>query len=151
MHFQVGIDDFGTATQESEGWTIVCLPEPQAVAFADEAPALLAGGLKKFHGKDFSRKSEGPFRDFLMLLKTKCEESNGGFITCTLNSKNWHGEFTAFAERVLEQSFLKVLTALLNRDKITASPGTLSLIGIGASPNTGSSSLFRSRLKVSRF
>jgi hypothetical protein len=107
MHFQVGIDDFGTATQESEGWTIVCLAESQATAFAAETPALFGGGLTKFHGKDFTRKSEDRFRGFLMLLKEKCGESPGNFITCTLNGKNWHEKFTGFSERVLEQSFLK--------------------------------------------
>lgn len=112
MHLQVGIDEFGTATQESEGWAIVCLAEPQATAFAAESPALLSGGLKKFHGKDFTRKSEGPFRDFLTLLKVKCGESPCNFITCTLNSKSWHVEFTGFAERVLEQSFLKTGVAI---------------------------------------
>jgi len=112
MHFQVGIDEFGTATQESEGWAIVCLAEPQATAFTAEAPALLGGGLKKFHGKEFTRKSEGPFRDFLTLLKVKCEESPGNFITCTLNGKSWHEQFTGFAERVLEQSFLKAGVAI---------------------------------------
>jgi hypothetical protein len=71
------MDEFGTATQESEGWTIVCLAEPQAMAFTLEAPAL----LKSFHGKDFTRKSRGPFREFLTLLKVKCEESRGNFIT----------------------------------------------------------------------
>jgi hypothetical protein len=48
------MDEFGTATQESEGWAIVCLGEPQAAAFIAEAPSLLGGGLKKFHGKDFT-------------------------------------------------------------------------------------------------
>lgn len=112
MQFQVGIDEFGTATQESEGWAIVCLAAPQATAFIAAAPALLAGGLKKFHGKDFTRKSEGPFRDFLTLLKVKCGESPGNFITCTLNGKSWHEQFTGFAERVLEQSFLKAGVAI---------------------------------------
>ncbi len=107
MDFQVGMDEFGTATQESEGWTVVCLAEPQATAFTLEAPALLSGGLKSFHGKDFTRRSEGPFRDFLTLLKVKCGESTGNFITCTLNGKSWHKEFIGFAERVLEQSYLK--------------------------------------------
>jgi hypothetical protein len=112
MHFHVGIDEFGTATQESEGWTIVCLAEPQATALTNEARALLSGGLKSFHGKDFTRKSEGPFRDFLTLLKVKCGESPGSFITCTLNGKSWHEEFTAFAERILEQTFLKAGVAI---------------------------------------
>ena len=39
MQFQVGIDEFGTATQESQGWAIVCLAEPQATAFNAEVPA----------------------------------------------------------------------------------------------------------------
>ena len=96
MDFQVGIDDFGTATQESEGWTIVCLAKPQATALMDEAPALLSGGLKSFHGKDFTRKSEGPFRDFLTLLKVKCGESAGNFITYTLNGKSfWRNTWKA--------------------------------------------------------
>lgn len=112
MDFQVGMDEFGTATQESEGWTIVCLAEPQATAFTLEAPALLSGGLKSFHGKDFTRKSAGPFRDFLTLLKVKCEESPGNFIACTLNGKSWHENFTGFAERMLEQSFLKAGVAI---------------------------------------
>ncbi len=112
MHYHVGMDEFGTATKESEGWTIVCLAEPQATALTKEAPELLSGGLKSFHGKDFTRKSEGPFRDFLTLLKVKCGESPGNFITCTLNGKSWHKEFTGFAERVLEQSFLNAGVAI---------------------------------------
>src|SRR5690606_6409005 len=89
-----------------------CLAEPQATALTNEAPALLSGGLKSFHGKDFTRKSEGPFRDFLTLLKVKCGESPSNFITCTLNGKSWHEEFTGFAERVLEQSFSEAGVAI---------------------------------------
>lgn len=106
MHFQVVIDEFGTATQQAEGWTIVSLADPQAAAFVAQAPALLGGGLKKFHGKEFTRKSEARFRDFLTLLKESCREGAGGFIACTLNDEAWHAEFTGFAERVMEKSFL---------------------------------------------
>jgi hypothetical protein len=116
MHFQAAIDEFGTATQQSEGWTIVSLANHQACAFIAEAPALLGGGLKKFHGKDFTRKSEDRFRAFLTLLKAKCREGPGSFITCTLNGKTWHDQFTGFAARVLEQSFLKTGVPLSEGD-----------------------------------
>jgi hypothetical protein len=112
MHFQAAIDEFGTATQQTEGWTIVSLADQQAAAFAAEAPVLLGGGLKKFHGKDFTRKSEDRFMAFLTLLKEKCREGPGSFITCTLNGKTWHDQFTGFAERMLEQSFLKAGVSL---------------------------------------
>lgn len=107
MNYQVAIDDFGTATQQAEGWTIVSLAEAQAAALIAEAPAIPGGGLKKFHGKDFTRKSENRFRDFLTLLKESCRAGEGGFITCTLNDPAWKAEFTGFAERVMENSFLK--------------------------------------------
>jgi hypothetical protein len=106
MKFQAAIDDFGTATKQADGWTIVSLADQQATEFIAEAPALLGGGLSKFHGKEFTRKSEDRYRAFLDLLKKKCGEGQDSFIACTLNGNGWHEEFTAFAERLLEQSFL---------------------------------------------
>ncbi|NLX97807.1 MAG: hypothetical protein GXY83_16715 [Rhodopirellula sp.] len=116
MHFQAAIDEFGTATQQAEGWTIVSLADQQAAALIAKAPALLGRGLEKFHGKDFTRKSENLFREFLALLKEQCREGAGSFITCTLNGPTWHDQFTGFAERVLEQSFLKAGVPLSEAD-----------------------------------
>ena len=107
MRFKVGIDDFGTATKESQGWAFVCLSELQATEFSTEATAILGGGLKVFHGKKFTRKSKDHYKDFLTLLKEKCCESPENFITCTLNEKSWHQVFIAFAERTLQNSFGK--------------------------------------------
>lgn len=107
MHFEVAIDEFGTATQTAEGWTLVSLAESQAAKLTAETPKLLGGGLKAFHGKKFSRKSEDRYRDFLNLLKECCRASSGGFIACTLNDEAWHEKFRTFAEQTMEATFLK--------------------------------------------
>lgn len=106
MHCQVGIDEFGTATQRAEGWTIVALADGEAAALAAQAPALLGRGLTKFHGKEFTRKSADHYRDFLALVKERCLAGPGGFIACTLNDEQWQAEFTGFADRVMAGTFL---------------------------------------------
>lgn len=105
MHFQVAIDEFGTATQKAEGWTLVALPDQHASSLVAKAPGLLGGGLTAFHGKEFTRKSEARFREFLVLLKESCRGEEGGLIACTLNDEVWQAEFTGFAERTMEGSF----------------------------------------------
>lgn len=107
MHFRVGIDEFGTATQRAEGWTLVSLADAPAAAFESEAAGLFGRGLTRFHGKEFTRRHADRYRAFLVLLREACRAGASGFIACSLNDETWQEEFTTFAERVMEKSFLK--------------------------------------------
>lgn len=106
MHCQVGIGEFGTATNRGEGWAVVSLADAEAAVLAARAPALLGGRIAKFHGIEFTREAAAQYRDFLELLKDCCRAGPGAFIACSLNHEAWRAEFTAFADRVLADTLL---------------------------------------------
>jgi len=71
MHLFAGLDDIGTGSAKTKGFTFITMPEPLHDEFKNEGAKLLLS-LKRaeFHAKDFGTgKRKKPFIDFMELIR----------------------------------------------------------------------------------
>lgn len=94
----VGADDFGTETQECDGWTYFALPSNRVGAFEDAGRALLKKhGLNIFHGKKYLSYQKEAYQDFLLLIREELREN--AICSSILFSREHRVELFDFARR----------------------------------------------------
>ncbi len=104
--FVTGIDDIGTMTGKSEGWTFISFHEKFLSAFNHSAQDILKNsGLKSFHAKEFKRRKSQYYGEFLCLIKRTLAEGESSLICCTLLDEKWKKEFGVFCDKIIGKSF----------------------------------------------
>lgn len=101
-----GIDDIGTGTQKSEGWTYFSIPKNSEANFNKEASQILAiANISVFHGKDFKRKKARFYKQFFDLIKSTMISNDGAFIACCIQSESWKAEYLEFSKILIQKSY----------------------------------------------
>lgn len=103
-----GIDDIGTGTGETQGWTFISFNELFLPEFKLKSQTILdESGLKSFHGKEFKRKKAKYYVDFFRLIRETLEKGVDGssFLCCTLNDEIWKVDFKNFCSQIIESEF----------------------------------------------
>lgn len=114
--FVTGIDDIGTMSGKSEGWTIITFNEKYYEEFNNSAQDILNdSGLKSFHGKEFKRKKSKYYIKFLTLIRETLAKGCCSFVCCTLLDEEWKKEFKDFCDTLIGNSFQ---LASVDNDKI---------------------------------
>lgn len=118
--FVTGIDDIGTMTGISEGWTIISFDSEYFEEFNQSAGDILnRSKLLSFHAKDFRRNKKEYYQEFLELIKTTISKGESSFLCCTLLDASWKNEFKSFCDNVIQGSFNAA--QLIDNDLIEAS------------------------------
>lgn len=101
MNLLVGIDDTGTGSQVSEGWSYFLIPENERDAFDTKVTPLMAL-LKEtfFHAKNFKTKEQQIYVQFLSIIKDSVENASYGAAGCVLNSMSWKNQLRDFLSRI---------------------------------------------------
>lgn len=130
-----GIDDFGTGTNLSQGWTFFCFEKQYLDTFNLKAKDILVRSkLNSFHGKDFRRIRSSYYKEFLFLVKNTLEESHNSFICSTLLNPEWKGSLGDFSSNLVGTTFQiagineadfieaskKIATCLMTYQRITS-------------------------------
>lgn len=101
-----GIDDFGTGTNLSQGWTFFTFEKKYLDAFNLKAKDILdRSKLTSFHGKDFRRIRASSYKEFLFLIKNTLEESHNSFICSTLLNPKWKESLGDFSSNLVGTTF----------------------------------------------
>ncbi|MBL1320431.1 MAG: hypothetical protein COA63_005145 [Methylophaga sp.] len=104
--FVTGIDDIGTMSGKSAGWSLISFHEEYFSEFNQSAQDTLnKSGLKSFHAKEFKRKKSEYYGQFLSLIKETLAKGNSSFICCTLLDEAWKNEFKGFCEMLIGDAF----------------------------------------------
>jgi hypothetical protein len=125
-NFITGIDDFGTMSGISQGWTFVSFDEVFYNDFQSNAQdILIKSKLGCFHAKKFKRNKQSYYKEFLQLIKDTLSKGDNSIACATLLDQTWKSEFRGFTERVIkgafEQAGLKD-TVLISASQFLASP-----------------------------
>lgn len=101
-----GIDDLGTGSQLSEGGAYFIINDNLSEQFSLEAMQILGNSaLKSFHGKDYKRRFEDKYLDFLKLCRIYVEKSDISLIGVVLQNKEWKEQYRLFCERVIRNVY----------------------------------------------
>lgn len=101
-----GIDGIGTMSSRSEGWSYFSIPELLVSNFSENANDILKKSkLTSFHGKEFKRKKERYYREFLQLIKQTLTQGEESLIACTLLNESWKAEYVGFCSKLIKKSF----------------------------------------------
>jgi hypothetical protein len=102
MKYIAGIDDTGTGTQISQGWSYFLIPETALPPFASKGTALLTSAkLKAFHAKKFKVKQRPVYTEFLKLIYETIHAADYGFGGSILNGASWKKDLQDFSQRVV--------------------------------------------------
>lgn len=103
--YVAGIDEIGSETQKSEGWTYFVIPDSSALEFANDAADILSKTkMFAFHGKDFKRRFASGYESFLRLIRKHLEQSSHSLLVTTLLDEAWKSEYSGFVERLIANS-----------------------------------------------
>lgn len=97
------LDEVGTETQLSDGWTYAVLPADAVLPFES---LISCCRTKNFHGKKFKDSERDDYRSFLCAMRTSLEAAPVGFLAFKLLSRPWRSEYDAFMERLVEGGML---------------------------------------------
>ncbi len=97
------LDEVGTETQLSDGWTYAVLPADAVLQFES---LISSCRTKNFHGKKFKDSERDDYRSFLCAMRTSLEAAPVGFLAFKLLSRSWRSEYDAFMERLVEGGML---------------------------------------------
>ena len=104
-----GIDDFGTGTNLSQGWTFFCFEKKYLDTFNLKAKDILdRSKLKSFHGKKFQRNKASSYKEFLFLVKETLEQSHNSLICSTLLDLEWKKSLKQFSFDLVSNTFVNV-------------------------------------------
>jgi len=125
-NFITGIDDFGTMSGVSQGWTFVSFDKVFYKDFQSNAQDILNNSkLQSFHAKEFKRNKQSYYKEFLQLVRDTLSKGDNSFACATLLGQTWKSEFRGFSERVIkgafEQAGLKD-TELISASQFLAAP-----------------------------
>lgn len=81
MNWIAGIDEIGSETQMSEGWTYAVLPD---VGISAIDSAVSACTVKTFHGKKFKKREAADYEAFLNAARCELLKHQDAFLTFTL-------------------------------------------------------------------
>lgn len=106
--FITGIDDFGTMSGSSQGWTFVSFDLSFYDDFKSNAQDILSeSGLSSFHAKQFKRKKKEYYKKFLQLIRDTLAKGDSSMACATLLDESWKDDFRGFTERVIRGAFEK--------------------------------------------
>jgi hypothetical protein len=105
MHLIAGIDEIGSETQLSEGWTYALFSEAGIKAI-DAAVAKCA--VKTFHGKKFKKCEADDYGLFLKAIRQEVEKSVESILLFTLQDLTWKSKFVPFAKRLIAGSMKNI-------------------------------------------
>lgn len=104
--FVTGIDDIGTMSGKSEGWTFISFHHDLLNDFNNTAKDILTRSrLKSFHAKEFKRNKSDFYLEFLNLIRSTLSKGTNSFLCCTLLDEEWKTQFRDFCDNVIDQSF----------------------------------------------
>lgn len=102
MLYAAGVDDLGSATRKSEGWSYFVIPDAQVNRFREDAGAILSRTkLSAFHGKVFARRFKDQYLAFFTLIRDHLEKSSPSMLVTTLLNENWKADYSGFIDRTI--------------------------------------------------
>jgi len=105
-NFITGIDDFGTMSGVSQGWTFVSFDEVLYEDFQSSAQDILSRSkLLSFHAKEFKRKKQSYYKDFLILIRDTLSKGDSSVACATLLDESWKLDFREFTDGVVKGAF----------------------------------------------
>lgn len=105
MHLLAGIDEIGSETQVSEGWTYAIFPKASVMSI-DATVSQCA--TKHFHGKEFEVRQANDYRSLLRAARLELEKSDGALLVFSLLETSWKAKFKGFAERLISGAMRNV-------------------------------------------
>ena len=101
-----GIDDLGTTTQISKGWSYFVIEEELLEEFSKEATEILSDiALTSFHGKDYKRRFKDKYLLFLKLCRKYVELSNASLASVVLQNQEWKSQYIPFCEGIIKNVY----------------------------------------------
>lgn len=98
MNWIAGVDEVGSETQVSEGWTYAILPD---IAISAIDHAVSSCNVENFHGKKFKKAQESQYETFLSAARNELLKHQNSFLTFTLLDLSWKSEFIEFSNRLV--------------------------------------------------
>lgn len=102
MRYIAGIDDTGSTNIQSEGWAVFLISEEDKDEFSSKAQHLLSQTkMGAFHGKNFKRRFEVQYKEFLLLIKDYLEKENRSLIACSILNESWKNEYREYCKNLI--------------------------------------------------
>ncbi len=98
MNWIAGVDEVGSETQISEGWTYAILPD---IAISAIDRAVSSCDVKNFHGKKFKKAQESQYETFLSAARDELIKHQNSSLTFTLLNLSWKSTFIDFSNRLV--------------------------------------------------
>lgn len=102
MPWTAGVDEVGSETQISEGWTYAVLPTA-AIAAIDAAVSSCS--VKTFHGKKFKKNQAADYEMFLNAVRTELLNNAEAHLTFTLLEATWKNQFLVSTSGIVSGGF----------------------------------------------
>jgi hypothetical protein len=110
----VGIDDSATATQMSEGWAFILLPQSGVQQLQNEAAGLSA---TPFHASSSSKRNLAKYERFLTAVRNVVAKSEPHLLVHVFDDPSWHQGLGDIGKKLIEMG-----QAALKTDQIQVEP-----------------------------
>jgi len=98
----VGIDDTATATQRSQGWAFIGLPQAGLFDLQTAVSSFARGA--SFHGSKCGPRNIGRYESFLVAIRDTVRRHHPSFLAHVFDDQSWHIDFGQFARTVVRQA-----------------------------------------------
>lgn len=99
MDLAVGVDDTATATQKSEGWAFIVLPQT-SVSELQKAAALLSA--TPFHATKCKKKNIGKYEKFLTAIRDVVSNNAPSLLAHVFDDPAWHTDLNQIAQTLVQ-------------------------------------------------
>lgn len=107
---RIGVDELSTGSDALAGFSFFCVPDVFVAKFEEEARGILKKTkMETFHAKDYKRRFEPEYKEFVRLIAHYVKKSPQALVACRLFSEACRNELAQFCNRLVSESIGKAI------------------------------------------